>query len=172
MRLMRRKDWLALLLLLTLPALALGAEQEVPETEEESSETEEAEGPTLDERLDALLAEVSAYENRDPQRCLNTRSYRTVKVLNTEYLLFSRGNKYWLNKLKRDCPALKFNDLPVFESRGSSSLCVNDPFYPSNRMDLQYGLSGSRPTVFYGTCHLGDFEPITAEQAALLTEQP
>ena len=64
----------------------------------------------------------------------------------------------------------KFNDLPVFESRGGSSLCQNDPFYPSNSMDIQRGLSDGRPTAMHGTCFLGNFQPISAEQAALLTE--
>jgi len=141
------------------PAADEGPESEAPEA-----------GPTLDERLDALLSEVSAYEEHEPQRCLNSRSYRTVKVLNDDYLLFSKGNKHWLNKLKRTCRSLKFNDLPIFESRGSSSLCQNDPFYPSNSMDVQRGLSGGRPTAMHGICFLGSFEEISAEQVALLTE--
>jgi hypothetical protein len=170
-----------LLLLLALPALSFSDQplpDEQPQAAEaqaeaggEKQETEEVEGPTLDERLDALLSEVSAYEEHSPQRCLNTRTYRTVKVLNTEHLLFSRGTKHWLNKLKRDCPSLKWNDLPVFESRGTISLCENDPFYPSNSMDLQRGLSGGRPVAMHGTCFLGSFQQITPEQVALLTEQ-
>ncbi len=164
---------LCLSLLLALPAVSLAQEQpQAPESgDEQREESEKSEGPTLDERLDALLSEVSAYEGREPQRCLSTRTYRTVKVLNTEYLLFSRGSKHWLNKLKRDCPALRHNDLPVFETRGTSSLCESDPFYPSNSMDLQLGLSGGRPAAIHGICYLGTFESISAEQAALLTEQ-
>lgn len=159
------------------PAESEPAESEpaepAPAEEASAADVEEgAEEPTLDERLDALLSEVSDYEDREPQRCLNLRSYRSVKVLNTEYLLFSRGSsKYWLNKLKRDCPSLRFNDLPVFESRGVSSLCENDPFYPSNSMDLQRGMTGGRPTAMHGICHLGSFEVISPEQAALLLEQ-
>ncbi len=168
-----------LLALLLAPAASLGQDEQAAEAAEaeqglaakEPGDDDKAEGPTLDERLDALLSEVSAYEGREPQRCLNTRSYRTVTVLNTEYLLFSRGNRYWLNKLKRDCPSLQFNDLPVFEARGTSSLCQNDPFYPSNSMDLQHGLSGGRPVAMHGTCFLGSFESVTPEQVALLTEQ-
>ena len=154
------------------PAEVAGVEDQTgnePESEQEGDA--EASEPSIDERLDALLSEVTAYEGREPQRCLNTRSYRTVKVLNTEYLLFSRGSKHWLNKLKRDCPSLKFNDLPVFESRGSSSLCQNDLFYPTNRMDLQMGMTNGRPNAMHGTCYLGSFEVISPEQAALLLDQ-
>lgn len=175
------KEILFFVLLAALPGIgqAQGERPSEPDVGEQNSETgktedkdknDEKDGPTLDERLDALLSEVSVYEEGEPQRCLNTRAYRTVKVLNTEYLLFSRGSRYWLNKLKRDCPSLKFNDLPVFESRGSSSLCENDPFYPSNSMDIQRGLSGGRPVAMQGTCYLGSFQPISAEQAALLSE--
>ena len=159
-------------LLMAASAVSLAQSQPSEPESDDSPESEEpSEGPTLEERLDALLSEVSAYEDRQPQRCLSTRAYRTVKVLNTDYLLFSRGSKHWLNKLKRSCQSLKFNDLPVFESRGSSSLCENDPFYPSNSMDLQRGLSGGRPVAMHGVCFLGSFEAINAEQAALLTEQ-
>jgi hypothetical protein len=178
------RDVLLLALLMTAAALSLaqsqpdepepdgGTASEAPKEEpkEEPKEGKPEEGPTLEERLDALLSEVSEYEGREPQRCLSTRTYRTVKVLNPDYLLFSRGSKYWLNKLKNTCQPLKFNDLPVFETRGTSSLCENDPFYPSNSMDLQRGLDGGRPVAMHGVCFLGSFEAISAEQAALLTE--
>lgn len=142
------------------------ASEEKEEKEEKEAKADES---TIDERLDALLAEVSTYESREITRCLNPRSYRSVKVLNTDYLLFYRGQHFWLNKLKRTCPTLKFNDLPVFESRGSSSLCEGDPFFPTNSLDLQRGLDPSgRPRAMYGTCYLGSFEVISAEQAALL----
>ena len=148
-----------------------GGTNDEGEENDKNEEGEQPEGPTLDERLDALLSEVSAYEGREPQRCLSIRAYRNVKVLNAEYLLFSRGgSRYWLNKLKRPCQPLKFNDLPVFETKGTSSLCENDPFYPSNSMDLQRGLDGGRPVAMHGTCFLGSFEAISPEQAALLVE--
>jgi len=138
---------------------------------EESEEPADA-APSIDERLDALISEVSSYEEREITRCLSIRSYRSVKTLNTDYLLFSRGNVFWLNKLKRTCHSLKWNDLPVFESRGSTRVCEGDPFYPTNSMDLQMGMDASgRPRAIHGTCFLGSFETITAEQAALLMGQ-
>ena len=136
---------------------------------EESSAGEE---PTLDERLDALLSEVlSAEEYRETRRCLSRHAYRRVEVLNEEYLLFSKGNNHWLNRLKRPCPSLRFNDLPVFEQRGTSSLCESSIFYPTNSLDIDRGFDTSgRPLITHGTCYLGTFEKITAEQAALLRE--
>ena len=136
---------------------------------EESASDEE---PTLDERLDALLSEVlSAEEYRETRRCLSRHAYRRVEVLNEEYLLFSKGNNHWLNRLKRPCPSLKFDDVPVFEQRGTSSLCESSIFYPTNTLDLDRGFdTAGRPLITRGTCYLGTFEKITVEQAALLRE--
>jgi hypothetical protein len=153
---------------------AAGARESGNDESGSEGDEEEAEGveTSIEDRLDALLSEVASYEDREITRCLNTRSYRTVRVLNTDYLLFARGERYWLNRLKRTCQTLKWNDLPVFESRGSSSLCEGDPFYPTNSMDLQRGIDASgRPWVMHGTCFLGSFETITAEQASLLMGQ-
>lgn len=134
-------------------------------------QADEQKEPTLDERLDALLSETEENEYRETRRCLNTRSYRRVEVLNTEYLLFYKGDRYWLNKLKRPCQSLKWNNLPVFEARGVSSHCQNDVFYATNSMDLQQGIDATgRPRGTYGICYLGAFEQISVEQAALLKE--
>ncbi len=147
-----------------------------PQEQAEGGEDEEARGeaaePSLDDRLDALLAEVMAEDAyRETRRCLSRHAYRRVEVLNEEYLLFSKGSTHWLNKLKRSCRTLRFNDLPIFQQRGTSSLCEGDIFYPTNSLDVQRGLdSAGRPLVTHGTCYLGIFEQITAEQAALLRE--
>lgn len=134
-------------------------------------QADEQKEPTLDERLDALLLDAQENEYRETRSCLNIRSYRRVEVLNTEYLLFYKGDRYWLNKLKRPCQSLKWNKLPVFESRGVSSHCQNDVFYATNSMDLQQGIDGTgRPRGTYGICYLGAFEQISVEQAALLKE--
>lgn len=126
---------------------------------------------SLDERLDALLAEtLSADEYRETRRCLRRNAYRHVEVLNDEYLLFSKGNDYWVNKLGRQCPILRYNDLPVFVQKGTNSVCERDPFYPSNSMDLNMGLSGGRAMGAQGICYLGLFQQITAEQAVLLRD--
>ncbi len=152
--------------------LALAAEPGPEEAAEEAVEAPAAVPElTLDERLDALLMETPENEYREATRCLNVRSYRRVKVLSTRYLLFSKGDSYWLNKLKRPCPSLKWNNLPVFQAQGTSSHCQNDIFYATSSMDLQQGLdSTGRPRGSYGLCYLGAFEKITPEQAVLLKE--
>jgi len=123
----------------------------------------------LDARLDSLLAEtLSADEYRETRSCLARTAYRKIEVLNEEYVLFSKGEEHWINKLRRRCPSLRFNDLPVFVQKGTTRLCESDPFYPTNSMDLNMTLSGGRAMGYQGICYLGDFEQISAEQAALI----
>jgi hypothetical protein len=99
----------------------------------------------LDARLDALLAEtLPADEYRETRSCLARSAYRKIEVLNEEYVLFSKGEEHWINKLRRRCPSLRFNDLPVFVQKGTTRLCESDPFYPTNSMDLNMTLTGGR----------------------------
>lgn len=136
-----------------------------------ASDPGKAQEVSLDDRLNALLSEaVAAEEYRHTRKCLSRNAYRKIKVLNEDYMLFSKGEEYWINKLRRRCPSLKFNDLPVFVQKGTSSLCESDPFYPTNSMDLSMSLSGGRAFGAQGICYLGDFEQISAEQAALLRD--
>ncbi|MEM8769466.1 MAG: hypothetical protein AAGE43_18670 [Pseudomonadota bacterium] len=138
--------------------------------EDEADGDVDAERASIDERLDALLQEaLPEDEYREQKRCLAQRNYRSIEVLSTEYLLFYRNNSFWLNRLSRPCPTLRFNDVPVFSSRSTSSICERDAFYPTNRMDLARGFdSTGRPLAATGVCFLGQFEEITADQAALL----
>ena len=123
----------------------------------------------LDARLDELLKETLAADGyRETRSCLSRNAYRKVEVLNEEYVLFSKGEEHWINKLRHRCPSLRFNDLPIFVQRGTSSLCESDPFYPSNSIDLNMSLTGGRAMGAQGICYLGDFEQISAEQAALI----
>ncbi len=184
-----RRVLLALLLALICPAAVQGAEEPTPvaavdeagsgdndpegapeEANADADSDADAARASIDERLDALLKEaLPEDEYREERRCLTQRSYRSVEVLSTEYLLFYKNNTYWINRLSRPCPMLKFDDVPVFQHRGTTSLCERDAFYPTNRMDLGRGFDASgRPLISSGVCFLGTFEEINPEQAALL----
>jgi hypothetical protein len=125
---------------------------------------------TLDERLDALLAEaLPAEEYRETKRCLSRHDYRSVDILNQEYLLFRKSGQFWLNKLKHRCIVLRRDLILVFNQHGMGGMCSGDLAYVTDRYDLERGFSPSgRPLAAQGTCRLGEFESITAEQAALL----
>ena len=141
------------------------------ENAENSEETEAAE-PSLDERLDALLAETLPEEAyRETKRCLSRYDYRKISILNQEYLLFSKGDRYWLNKLRHRCVSLNHNMILTTNVKGTSSICQSDHVYTTSRFDLERGFDSSgRPIAAQGVCTLGEFESITAEQAELLRE--
>ncbi|MFV2090427.1 MAG: hypothetical protein ACC642_07220 [Pseudomonadales bacterium] len=128
--------------------------------------------PSREERLDALLSEtLPAEEYRDSKNCLRRTDYRKVDILSGEYLLFSRHNRYWLNKLKLPCPGLRRQFQVLTFSSTMSSICKGEMVYVSDRFDLDSGFNSSgRPYIYNGVCTLGAFETISPEQAALLKE--
>lgn len=140
-------------------------------TGSEAETASEAE-PSLDERLDAILAEtLSKDEYRESRRCLSRFDYRSVEILSRDYLLFSRGSDYWLNKLRNRCISLRRDMVLTFNPRGSSNSCEGDLVYVTDRYDLDRGFSPTGiPYSSQGSCVLGAFERISGEQAALLKE--
>ena len=164
----------ATLILLSIPVVRANetaennqaAEAERPAETDQPAQAE----PTLDERLDALLAEtLTDDEYRETKRCLSRHSYRSVDILSQEYLLFRKSGQFWLNKLKHRCIGLRRDLILTFNQHGMGSMCSGDLVYVTDRYDLERGFSPSgRPLAAQGTCILGEFESITAEQAALL----
>lgn len=140
--------------------------------DEEEAEAESNDEPSLEERLDAILAEtLAADEYRESRRCLPRQEYRSVEILNQDYLLFRRSNTYWLNRLRQRCIALRRDMVLSFNPRGTSSTCEGDQVYVVSRLDLDRGFTPSGvPIASRGTCFLGPFEAITVEQAALIRE--
>ena len=119
----------ALTLLLGCAGTAPGnavAEENAVATESDAAVTQDAEQPTLDERLDALLKEAPTADGyRELSNCLSRHKYRRVEILNDEYLLFSRNQNYWLNHLRIRCISLTRNKILTFTSHGSS-ICRGD----------------------------------------------
>ncbi len=157
--------------LVLMSCLILSAHAASSDGSESESESPAAE-PSLEERLDALLSEtLPAEEYRDSKNCLRRTDYRKVDILSGEYLLFSRHNRYWLNKLKLPCPGLRRRSQVLTFSSTMSSICKGEMVYVSDRFDLDSGFDSSgRPYIYNGVCTLGTFETISPEQAALLKE--
>ena len=124
---------------------------------------------SLDERLDQLLSEVHTRdEYGESKRCLHRSEYRSVDILNKEYLLFFKRDTYWLNKLRLPCASLRPSYVLTFRN-SMSSICSGEPVYISDRYDLDRGFDAmGRPMLTRGTCTLGEFEAIGAEQAVLI----
>lgn len=165
-------------LLVAAPALAeqgtptADPDPQVVQEAAQQAEQTSAKKPTLDERLDALLAEtLPADEYRETKRCLSRYQYRKIDILSQDYLLFSKNDEYWLNKLKNRCPGLRYDAILTTTPKGTSSLCQGDPVYATSRMDLDRGFdAGGRPLGYQGMCILGEYQSISAEQVALLRE--
>ena len=143
------------------------AEVSTEETPEQANEL------SLDERLDALLQDtLSADDYQDSVDCLSRRAYRQVKILGNQMLLFSKRDKYWINRLKRPCPGLSPRMVLTFSSP-SQSICRGEFVYVSDRYDLASGFdSAGRPHIIRGVCLLGEFELISEQAALVFKELP
>lgn len=147
------------------------AENTEGDAEDEKSGDKGAE-EDFDKRLDALLSEVTAADAYgDPIHCLHNRKYRHIDVISQDMLLFSRGNKYWVNELKRTCVGLSRDMVMHTVIKGINSLCENDLVFANRRFDMDRGLTSSgRPLVVRATCALGEFKPIDEVYAQSLRE--
>lgn len=126
-------------------------------------------GPTAAEREAAEAAKAEALEDilntplaaeaygGEGDRCLSTHDYRSVEVLDDSHVLFKgRGGRLWLNTLRQRCIGLRRNDILQFELR-DNRVCELDSFRSLD--DLMHSVRIS------GTCILGEFTPVTPEQA-------
>jgi hypothetical protein len=168
-------------LMLTVPGAVLAVEEAtgpgdaaVPEAAEADNEEDgEDEEQTLEERLAELISQSrSEDEYRESRRCLSRHEYRDVEIIGTDFLLFRKGDRYWLNELKRTCMALRQNGIVLsFNPRGTSQTCENQQVYVVSRFDLDRGFTQTgMPRYHQGVCWLGTFEEIQPEQAVLLRE--
>jgi hypothetical protein len=113
----------------------------------------------------AEAAKAQEQLDRTPADCvLMNRVSRNVGVNDHQVVFFMRGNTYYLNNLDAACVALtKGADSLVFAYRTRSAkitrLCETDSF------------TVERQTSRLG-CGLGQFVPITAEEASALTGRP
>jgi len=133
------------------------------DSEDKDSEDKDADAQqSFEERLDALLSQGQV-ENvyGETQNCLFHRQYRDITIINDNMLLFSKGDKYWLNTLKHECLGLKRDMVINIVLKGVSSLCRNDQVFANRRYDIDQGVTHSgRPAVVRATCILGDFQRV------------
>ena len=114
---------------------------------------------------ESQAAQAQEQLDRTPTDCvLMNRVSRNVGVNDHQVVFYMRGNTYYLNNLDAACQALtKGADSFVFHYRTRSAkitrVCDTDSF------------TVERQTSRIG-CGLGQFVPITAEEAAALTGRP
>lgn len=137
------------------------AAQEEPE--KEAAQVEPKEEPAVLEDIETILTQpLGQDEYVEAERCLSRYSFHSVDIIDDAHVLFSgRRGKAWLNTLRRPCIGLNRRDIPKFEYRASSQLCNLDDF-----VGMDSGFSGFTRTS--ASCALGDFQPVTPEQVALI----
>jgi hypothetical protein len=104
--------------------------------------------------------------DRTPTKCVVVnRISRKVAANNSQVVFFMKGGTNYLNVLDGACAALTKGETRLvyqLENQGSQKL---------NRLCDTDGFTVERQTSRVG-CSLGQFIPITAEEAAALVEQP
>jgi hypothetical protein len=126
-------------------------------------EAQPADGEAQRARSEAERAQAEL--DRTPEDCvLLNRVSRNVAASDRQVVFFMKGGKNYLNILDTSCQALKAGDYRfIFQYRTASAkitrLCDYD------------GFTVERQTSRIG-CALGQFIPITAEEAAALTAKP
>ena len=103
--------------------------------------------------------------DRTPEDCLLlNRVARNVAVNDRQVVFFIKGGKTYLNVLDVSCPALKAGDSRlIFHYRTVSAKVTRICDYDGFTVEKQTSRVG---------CSLGEFIPITAEEAAALTAKP
>jgi hypothetical protein len=127
------------------------------------SQAQETQGETQQARSDAEKAQAEL--DRTPEDCLLlNRVSRNVAASDRQVVFFLKGGKNYLNILDQSCAALKAGDSRlIFLYRTASA--------KTTRICDYDGFTVERQTSRVG-CALGQFIPITAEEAAALTAKP
>ena len=110
-----------------------------------------------DGRIDVetiLSTPLDPSEYQEATRCISSRDYRRIEVLDEFNVLFVGRRQTWLNRLRTRCAGLE-PDMIIYVSQGSSRVCTHDHFRGAERGG--FGI----PTPM---CVLGDFERIDEGQ--------
>lgn len=146
---------LAGLALLAGPVVSAAADE--PVAGEESRAGENGGKSRREGRIDVetiLNNPLDPSEYQEAERCISSRDYRRIEVLDEFNILFVGRRRTWLNRLRTRCAGLE-QDMIIYVSQRSSRVCTHDHFRGAERGG--FGI----PTP---TCVLGDFERIDEGQ--------
>ena len=117
-----------------------------------------------DGQSDAEDSVAYEYLDRSPIKCISLRRIRGTSVIADDTILFkTRGNVAYLNTLPRTCPGLETAGRFSTETR-STRLCSSDTIQV-----LRQFAGRIQPEAY---CRLGEFHPITREEAELMELEP
>jgi hypothetical protein len=111
----------------------------------------------------SAVAQRDDGEDNETRGCINLREIDRTRVPNEDTILFYlRGGDVYRNNLPNRCPNLDFDERFMYRVTGNQ-LCDTDVITVID--DLGFGfLPGA-------TCGLGEFQPITEEEAENLVTQ-
>ena len=112
--------------------------------------------------VDEILSTAAGLETYgEPQNCLRLTDYRKVEILDRQNLLFwGSGKRVWLNRLRTPCIGLRPRATLLLEL--STSQVCNLDSVTAVESSFRFWRRAS------ATCGLGQFEPISVEQAKAL----
>jgi hypothetical protein len=130
---------------------------------EAQDEARRAEGQA--QQAQSAAERAQAELDRTPEQCvLLNRVARNVAANDRQVVFFMKGGTNYLNVLDTSCPALKAGDYRlIFQYRTASAKITRLCDYDGFTVEKQTSRIG---------CSLGQFIPITAEEAAALTAKP
>ncbi|MEQ8692126.1 MAG: DUF6491 family protein [Pseudomonadales bacterium] len=109
-----------------------------------------------------LIANLSDADYVQTETCISTAQYSSVELIDDKALVFHDGrNSFWINRFPRACPFLRERETLVFDLHGNR-VCRLDGVRTSSPL-FGWWRPGPR-------CALGDFQRVSAGQAALLRE--
>jgi len=98
--------------------------------------------------------------DRTPEDCVVVSNIDETEVIDDQTILvYMRGKRVFRNYLRRECPGLEREDTFMYQTP-SNRLCSGDSITVMERW-------GGRFTPGF-TCRLGDFHPISREEAAAI----
>ena len=112
--------------------------------------------------VDEILSGAAGLETYgEPENCLRLTDYRKVEILDRQNLLFwGSGKRVWLNRLRAPCIGLRRGATLLLEL--STGQACNLDSVTAVESSFRFWRRAS------ATCGLGQFEPISVEQAKAL----
>lgn len=99
----------------------------------------------------APIAELAGRTPGAPQNCVPVRAGASLRVIDSDTIIYGTGGTVWLNELRSECPGLRPIDPLIVEPTSGSQYCRGD------RIREFEPVMGSPGPV----CVLGDFVPYT-----------
>ena len=99
-----------------------------------------------------------------PDRCLSTHEYQSVKVLDDGHLVFEgTGDRQWLNQLRTRCVGLRPRATLLFDLH-ANQVCNLDSFTAVSKVFWFWQRES-------GTCVLGNFHPVSSAQVEMIRRE-